>query len=83
MSFRNYLSACLCFQNAGSYLAEWLGFYAALGVEHFYLYNNESTDDCETVIAPWRAAGAATLIDAPGRGIRHGDHNPAPTHSNR
>jgi hypothetical protein len=71
MSFRNYLSACLCFKNSASYLAEWLAFHATLGVEHFYLYNNESTDRHEEVIASYVAAGVATVIDFPGRGVQH------------
>lgn len=70
MFFRKYLSACLCFKNSASYLAEWLAFYTALGVEHFYLYNNESTDAHEDVVAPYVAAGAATVIDFPGVGMQ-------------
>lgn len=71
MPTRNYLSACLCFKTSATYLTEWLAFYTTLGVEHFYLYNNESTDAHEDVIAPYVAAGSATLIDFPGRGVQH------------
>ena len=71
MSSRNYLSACLCFKDSASYLAEWLGFYTALGVEHFFLYDNESADDYEEVVAPYVWAGKATVIHYPGRGIQH------------
>lgn len=67
---RSYLSACLCFKEAAPYLAEWLAFYRVLGVEHFYLYNNNSTDDFSGVIAPYVKRGAATLIDFPGRGVQ-------------
>lgn len=70
MFSRHYLSACLCFKDAASYLGEWLAFYSALGVEHFYLYNNESSDRHEDVLAPYVAAGAASVIDFPGRGIQ-------------
>jgi hypothetical protein len=70
MSFRNYLSACLCFKDANRYLAEWLAFYSALGVEHFFLYDNESSDDFRSVIAPYCASGCATLLHARGRGIQ-------------
>ena len=71
MPIRHYLSACLCFKNAANYLAEWLAFYTVLGVDHFLLYNNESTDSYERVVAPYMAAGTATLIDFPGKGIQH------------
>lgn len=70
MSFRKYLSACLCFKDAAPYLAEWLGFYSALGVEHFYLYNNDSTDDYAGVLEPYLDLGRATLLDVPGKGVQ-------------
>jgi hypothetical protein len=71
MPKRNYLSACLCFKNSAAYLAEWLAFYTTLGVEHFYLYNNESVDAHEDVVAPYVAGGSATRIDFPGKGAQH------------
>src|SRR5215217_1544365 len=70
MPASHYLSACLCFKNAAPYVGEWLAFYSALGVEHFYLYNNESTDRYAPVIAPYLDAGAATLVQYPGRGVQ-------------
>lgn len=70
MATRAYLSACLCFKDAATYLPEWLAFYRALGVEHFYLYNNESTDNFAPVIAPYVNRGTATVIDFPGRGAQ-------------
>ena len=68
---RPYLSACLCFRNSGAYLAEWLAFYTVLGVEHFYLYNNDSADDFAFAIAPYVRRRMATLINHPGRGVQH------------
>jgi hypothetical protein len=70
MPSRHYLSACLCFKDAAPYLAEWLAFYTSLGVEHVYLYNNESTDAFHAIVAPYRARGRATLVDFPGKGIQ-------------
>jgi hypothetical protein len=66
---RTYLSACLCFKNAAPYLAEWLGFYTVLGVERFYLYDNESTDDFEGALEPFRAA--IRLTRYAGRRVQH------------
>ena len=71
MPSRNHLSACLCFKDAASYLAEWLAFYATLGVGHFYLYDNESVDDVDAVVAPYVSAGRVTLIAAPGRAVQY------------
>src|SRR5262249_2125918 len=67
----DYLSACLCFKDAAPYLGEWLAFHAALGVEHFYLYDNQSTDDCHSIVAPYVEGRRATLISFPGRAVQH------------
>lgn len=61
-----YLAACLIFRDAASYLDEWLRFHLRVGVEHFYLYDNDSSDDYLSVIRPFRAAGQVTLTIRPG-----------------
>ena len=63
---RHYLAACLCFKDAGRDIAEWLEFHRMVGVEHFYLYNNESSDGYAEVLRPYRAAGLVTFHDWPG-----------------
>jgi hypothetical protein len=63
---RYYLAACLCFKDAARDLAEWLEFHRLVGVEHFYLYNNESTDAYGEVLRPYQDAGLVTLHDWPG-----------------
>src|ERR1051326_536221 len=63
--FRYYVSACAIFRNEAPYLAEWLIFHLGVGVEHFYLYENNSTDDFRTVLAPFLARGEVTLTDWP------------------
>lgn len=63
---RHYLAACLCFKDAARDLAEWLEFHRLVGVEHFYLYNNESSDHYAEVLRPYRDAGLVTFHDWPG-----------------
>lgn len=58
---RHYLAVCVVFRNEGPFLDEWLRFHAGIGVEHFYLYNNVSTDRFRPVLDPWVAAGRVTL----------------------
>lgn len=60
-----YLSICAIFKNEGPYLAEWLAFHRLMGVDHFYLYNNNSTDGFQAVLAPWIAKRVVTLIAWP------------------
>ena len=63
---RYYLAACLCFKDAARDLAEWLEFHRLVGVEHFYLYNNESSDSYAEVLRPYQEAGLVTCHDWPG-----------------
>lgn len=58
---------CLCavFQNEASYLKEWIEFHKVVGVQHFYLYNNLSTDNYVEVLEPYIRRGEVELIDWP------------------
>lgn len=39
------LAICAIFKNESRYLREWIEYHQLIGVEHFYLYNNDSEDD--------------------------------------
>lgn len=53
------------FQNEGDFLKEWIEFHRMIGVEHFYLYNNQSTDEFEKVLKPYIKRGIVELYDVP------------------
>ncbi|WP_375460819.1 glycosyltransferase family 92 protein [uncultured Enterovirga sp.] len=59
------LAICAIFREEAPFLEEWLTFHENVGASHFYLYNNFSTDDYETVLRPWVARGLVTLYDWP------------------
>jgi hypothetical protein len=54
------LSICAICKNEGIYLSEWIEFHCLLGVEHFYLYDNGSTDATRNILAPYIHAGLVT-----------------------
>lgn len=58
---KHYLTVCCIFKDEAPYLEEWLRFYSLIGVEHFYLYDNESSDGFAAILAPWQTAGKITL----------------------
>jgi len=60
-----YLAICAMFRDEAPYLAEWLAFHRLVGVEHFFLYNNKSSDDFQAVLRPYMDAGCVTLQDWP------------------
>ena len=47
-------------KNEGHYIKEWLDYHLLAGVDHFYLYDNDSTDEYEKIIAPYVEAGLVT-----------------------
>lgn len=60
-------SVCICgiFKNEEPYLKEWLEHHLKIGVEHFYLYNNNSTDNYSEILKPYIERGLVTLTDWP------------------
>ena len=59
------LALCLRFRDEARYLEEWIEYYKAAGADHFFLYNNYSSDDYLCVLKPYRDQGLITLIDWP------------------
>lgn len=50
------------FKNEARYIAEWIDFHRFLGISHFYLYDNGSTDDGPAIARAYERLGLATLI---------------------
>ena len=59
------LSLCLIFKNEAPFLKEWIDYHTVVGVDHFYLYNNNSDDNFKEVLEPYIRQGIVTLIEWP------------------
>ena len=59
------VAICAIFKNEAPYLREWIEFHKIVGVDHFYMYNNNSTDHFEEVLKPYVESGDVTLIPWP------------------
>ena len=59
------VSLCLIFKNEAPFLKEWLDYHLCIGVDHFYLYNNNSDDNYREVLEKYIKNGFVTLIDFP------------------
>ena len=55
--FPNYLSVLAFAKNEGPYFKEWIEYHRLLGVEKFYIYDNESTDNTKEVLRPYIEKG--------------------------
>jgi Glycosyltransferase family 92 len=64
-SYKYEVTICGLFKNEGRFLREWMDFHIAAGVEHFYMYNNNSDDNYLEVLEPFVKQGIAEIIDWP------------------
>jgi glycosyltransferase involved in cell wall biosynthesis len=62
---RHALAICSILREEGRYVREFVEFHRIVGVEHFYLYDNGSTDDTAEVLAPYVDEGIVTYIHFP------------------
>lgn len=54
------LAIAAIFKNENPYLLEWIEFHRLVGVEHFYLYDNDGGDSARALLAPYEAEGLVT-----------------------
>lgn len=63
---QDYLSICAIAKNEGPYFEEWIEWHHKLGVEKFYIYDNESTDNTQEILAPYITSGMVDYTFWPG-----------------
>ncbi len=56
-------------------MEEWLCHHMAIGVDHFFLYDNGSTDDLHEVLKPYADHGVVTTVYFPLRGLQRDANN--------
>lgn len=65
MAAKFELSVCAIFQDDAPFLSEWIEFHTLQGAQHFYLYNNCSTDNYLEVLHPYIDTKKVTLVEWP------------------
>ena len=61
-----YLSICAIAKNEGPYFREWIEWHLTHGVDCFYIYDNESTDDTKVILEPYIKQGIVKYKYWPG-----------------
>ncbi len=56
------ISICGIFKNEARFLKEWMEYHIMIGVDHFYMYNNNSEDNYLEVLQPYIDKGYVTLV---------------------
>jgi len=62
------LSVVCIIKNEGRYIEEWIQFHKLVGVQHFYIYDNDSDDNTKELLTPWIENGDITYTFWPGKG---------------
>lgn len=62
-----YLSIAVIVKNEVSYIAEWIEYHLLIGVQKFYIYDNESTDDLKSYLEPYIKSGIVEYTFFPGK----------------
>lgn len=56
------ISICCITQNEDRFLKEWVDYHQMIGVEHFYIYDNLSTDRTRQILDPYIASGVVEYL---------------------
>ena len=57
-----YLTVCAIAKNEGAYFQEWIEWHKNLGVEKFYIYDNESSDNTREILTPYIESGLVEYV---------------------
>lgn len=63
---QHYLAICAIAKNEGPYFEEWIEWHRSVGVEKFYIYDNESTDNTKEILTPYIETGVVEYTFWPG-----------------
>src|SRR5699024_2690946 len=58
-------SVAAIMKNESAYVEEWLKYHLLVGVDHFYIYDNGSTDNMPAILAPYVENGIVTYREFP------------------
>lgn len=61
------LGIATIFKDCAPYFKEWIEYHKMVGVDHFWLYNNSSTDNWEEVLKPYVEQGLVEVFYAPNK----------------
>ena len=67
LEFKHFLSVVGIAKNEGYNFREWIEYHRLAGVEKFYIYDNESTDDTYEILRPYIEQGLVEYTYFPGK----------------
>ena len=64
---QDYIAITAILKNEAPYIKEWIEFHKLIGVERFYLYDNDSTDNVKAILNPYIEDGIVVYKYLPGK----------------
>lgn len=64
------ISAVVVVKNEAKYIEEWIVYHSMIGVNHFYVYDNDSNDNLVQVLQPFIQEGLVTLKKLSGNSVQ-------------
>lgn len=77
------LTAVAIVKNEAPYLPEWIEYHRLMGVERFYIYDNDSTDETNIALVPYVEDGTVVYKRFPGKMRQYDAYNHALNHYGR
>ena len=65
MNYQYQLAIAAIFRDEARFLKEWIEFHREVGFEHFYLFDNLSTDSYQEILQPYIESGIVELFSWP------------------
>lgn len=75
--FKYELAAVLIIKDEAIYVREWIEYHQLVGIEHFYIYDNDSSDELKDVLQPYVERGIVTYRSIEGRCAQIAAYNDA------
>ncbi|MCX6059049.1 MAG: glycosyltransferase family 92 protein [Chloroflexi bacterium] len=66
----DYLSLCLICKDENAYLSEWLNYHILMGVDRFYIYDNESKVSLRESLKEYIERGWVVVVDISGKAMQ-------------
>lgn len=73
----NNISIVAIVKNESKYIREWIEYHLIIGVDHFYIYDNESEDNLKEVLHPYIDKGIVSYFFCPGSAMQTTVYNDA------
>lgn len=73
----NNISIVAIVKNESKYIREWIEYHLIIGVDHFYIYDNESEDNLHRILLPYINNGIVSYLFCPGSAMQTSAYNDA------